>query len=466
MFLVSRRELLGRTVLGVQILLLAACGGDDDNDDAEATARRADGSAGLCAKACQRTGHAEARLGSRSVCRRSRKVHRAVERGRGARRAGRRTMLERMGGPSPSVAPSRNILVFVESAQAATRIFLTEQESAGTPPDLFLFNRFFDFPWVFRSGLVQPLDRHLQQDQTEPLENFLPSALELVRYQSQTMALPVALDVGVARYNPTQFTDAGIPLPDRGWTREDFVAAAQRLTEDKNSDGEVDAWGFRPVDLFANWLPFVLQELGEDVINLDTGAVRFTDPAALRGLQFWEELGRVHKVMPHGASVTADQFSATSRPCFRHSLLGLLSPTYNLPGQQAPLPTAPQDVTPLMLSGALAIPSVATDADLSYEALRPLALNLGERLLLPPVTAGQEFIENPSSDNLELALPEHERQLVLHLLDAARPSLLATSFIMTNQLFQSMVLPLARGEMDVGQAAQEAQNWLQSYLNE
>ena len=70
--------------------------------------------------------------------------------------------------------------MFVESAQAATRIFLTEQESAGTPPDLFLFNRFFDFPWVFRSGLVQPFDRHLQQDQTEPLENFLPAALELV----------------------------------------------------------------------------------------------------------------------------------------------------------------------------------------------------------------------------------------------------------------------------------------------
>ena len=34
MFLVTRRELLGRTVLGVQILLLAACGGDDE-DDAE-----------------------------------------------------------------------------------------------------------------------------------------------------------------------------------------------------------------------------------------------------------------------------------------------------------------------------------------------------------------------------------------------------------------------------------------------
>ena len=175
----------------------------------------------------------------------------------------------------------------------------------------------------------------------------------------------------------------------------------------------------------------------------------------------------MHKVMPHGASVTADQFSADFTALLSGILFwAFLSPSYNLPGRQAPLPTAPQNITPLMLSGALATPSVATDADLSFEALRPLALNLGEHLLVPPVIAGQQFIEKPTNGYLELMLPEQERGLVLHLLETARPSPLATSFIMTSQLFQSMVLPLARGEMDVGQAAQEAQNWLQSYLNE
>ena len=85
---------------------------------------------------------------------------------------------------------------------------------------------------------------------------------------------------------------------------------------------------------------------------------------------------------------------------------------------------------------------------------------------MPPVIAGQEFIENPKSDFLELALPEHERQLVLHLLDTSRPSLLATSLVMTNELFERLALPLARGELGVEQAAQQAQNWLESYLKE
>ena len=357
--------------------------------------------------------------------------------------------------------------MIVERAQTATKTFLTEQESAGTPPDLFLFNRFFDFPWVFRSGLVQPLDRFLQQDQTEPLASFLPPALNLVRFRGQTMALPVAVDVGVARYNHNRFAIAGIPLPDKGWTRGEFVEAAQRLTRDTDNDGKVDAWGFRPIRSFAHWLPFVLQEMDEDPIDLDTGAVRLMEPAALRGLQFWDELGRLHGVMPHGATVTADQFDDDFTSILTSILFwDFLPPSLNLPGRQAPLPTGPRDVTTLTLSGALTIPSVASDPALSYEALRPLALHLGERLLLPPVIAGQQFIEKPSSDYLELALPEYERQLVLHLLDTARPSLLATSFVMTNELFDRLVLPLARGEVDVVQAAQQAQNWLKSYLNE
>jgi hypothetical protein len=86
--------------------------------------------------------------------------------------------------------------------------------------------------------------------------------------------------------------------------------------------------------------------------------------------------------------------------------------------------------------------------------------------MLPPVIAGQQHIENPSSDYLELALPEEERQLVLRLLKAARPSLLATSFTITFQLFARLALPLARGEVSVEQAAQQAQDWLQSYLNQ
>ena len=37
---------------------------------------------------------------------------------------------------------------------------------------------------------------------------------------------------------------------------------------------------------------------------------------------------------------------------------------------------------------------------------------------------------------------------------------------MNNWLFNNLTLPLARGEIGVEQAAQQAQNWLESYLND
>lgn len=459
----TRRELLGRAFIGAQVLLLAACGGDDEE---EAEQPRAAPTAPQASVPKGTRDSVKLRLASVQD-QFARTVERTVEQWNegGVPSAPADIQLEQVEGPR--VAPSSDVLAFTERAQAGATTFLNEQDSAGTPPDLIVFNRYFDFPWVFRSGLIQSLDRYLQQDQTEPLGEYLPSALDLVRYQSRTMALPIALDVGIARYNPRQFTDAGISLPDKGWAREEFVEAAQRLTRDTNDDGKVDAWGFRPIYLFTNWLPFVLQEMDEDVVDLDTGAVRLTDPAALRGLQFWDDLGRVHNIMPHGSTVTADQFSATSAPLDTSILFwNFLPPSQSSPVQQAPLPGGAREGTPLMLNGALAIPTVASDAALSYAALRPLALTLGERLSLPPVIAGQQFIQNPSADYLELVLPEYERQLVLNLLDTARPSLLATSFYMTYQLFERMALPLTRGEMGVEQAAQQAQAWLQSYLNE
>ena len=330
-----------------------------------------------------------------------------------------------------------------------------------------MVNRLFDFPWAFRSGIIQPLDPYLQQDRNEPLAKFMPSALELVRYQGRSMALPVAMNAGVTRYNPKHFDDAGLSVPDNGWTREEFIAAAQQLTEDTDNDGKVDSWGFRPDDVFVNWLPFVMQETDRDVIDLNTGEVRLTDPAVLRGLQFWDDLGRVHGIMPHGTDVTADHFDV--KFWIRHPGIFFwyfISPGSMTSGKQALLPSGPRDITPLSLGAALAIPASARDAALSYEALAPLALYIGEHLLLPPVISGQKYIEKPASGYIELMLPEYDRQLALHLLDTARPSPLASSSVMTIQLFEKLTLPLARGEMGLMQAAQEAQNWLEFYLNQ
>ena len=78
MFPVSRRELLGRTVLGVQILLLAACGGDDE-DEAEQPRAAPTAPQASVPKLAREPVTLRLASGSRSVCRRRRKDHQAME---------------------------------------------------------------------------------------------------------------------------------------------------------------------------------------------------------------------------------------------------------------------------------------------------------------------------------------------------------------------------------------------------
>ena len=61
------------------------------------------------------------------------------------------------------------------------------------------------------------------------------------------------------------------------------------------------------------------------MIDLETGAVHLADPAALRGLQVWDELGRVHGIMPHGQEFQANQ--PRIRGPYRPSRTGILFQT-------------------------------------------------------------------------------------------------------------------------------------------
>ena len=458
----TRRTWLGCVLLGAQAAALAACGGDDE-DEAEqprAAPEAPQASVPKLAREPTTLTLASMLVEFGSV------VGKAVDEWNSGEFPGASEdiRLERL---TIQISSRRDPLESLEHIQERVQAFLAERESAGTPLDLLMVNRLFDFPWAFRSGIIQPLDRLLQQDGNDPLARFLPPALELVRFRGQMMALPVSLGAGVARYNPRHFADAGLPVPDNGWNREDFIAAALRLTQDSDSDGKIDTWGFRPIWNFMNWLPFVLQETERDVVDLNTGEVRLLDPAALRGLQFWDDLGRVHGIMPHGADVTADlyrfQFWNRHPSIFFYYLA---SPASISTGKQAPLPAGPRDVSPLYLGASLAVPTSARDAVQSFEALVPLAIYLGERFLLPPVISGQNYIEKPQSGYINLMLPEYDRQLALHSLQTARPSPLASSSMMLFQLFEKLTLPLARGEVDVVRAAQEAQNWLEFYLSE
>lgn len=173
----TRREILGRTLVGAQVVLLVACGGDDE-DDAEQPRAAPEAPQASAPEAPQASVPKVSREPvtlrlAATLDGHARAVDDAIERWNAGAVPGapEDVQLERV---RINIAGPRDPLELIKGAQVALSAFLSEQDSAGTPPDMLMVSIFFDIPWVLRSGLVQPIDRYLQQDRSEPSKEFLP----------------------------------------------------------------------------------------------------------------------------------------------------------------------------------------------------------------------------------------------------------------------------------------------------
>lgn len=348
--------------------------------------------------------------------------------------------------------------------QGGVREFLTSQAAGGIAVDLIWLPHREDFPDLFKARLLSPLDRWLELDQSQPLDAFAPEARRLVRFRAQTLALPLAVVPVVLAHNSSRFERANVAAPTRDWKWVDFIEAGKKLTEDINGDGAPDRWGFMAPGHFPDWLVFLQQE-GVTVADLDTGQVGMDDPATIRALTAWDELGRVHGILPYGPDTTVAKLQGLNDILQR----GMLFTYYfNVLPQQwrlvTPLPTGARNNTPLALVEALAVPDAA-QGERAYEALVPLTHWIAERRVMPATTAGWQFIKRPDRDHFNLVFPEPTQDTVLDALHNAKASHVASSPGLSQALFNIVTYRLARGEVGIEQAIEQAQNWLQNYVN-
>ena len=129
-------------------------------------------------------------------------------------------------------------------------------------------------------------------------------------------------------------------------------------------------------------------------------------PASLRALSAWDDLGRVHGILPYGPEVTTKKLQGYN-DLFQRGMFFSLFFQY-LPEhlrRVTPLPTGSRNTTPLVLTESLAIPDAA-QGERAYEVLVPMASWLGERRVLPATTAGWQFIKSPDRDHFDLVFPE------------------------------------------------------------
>ena len=141
----------------------------------------------------------------------------------------------------------------------------------GDPPDVFLIN-YRNFGGYARRGVVDPPDPALAK-------SLYPQPVDAFTIDGKLQCVPQNVSSLVVYYNRDLFEKAGVPLPAAGWTYDDFVAAARKLTRDGQRGVGVEP-GIVRASAFV-W------SAGGEVVDRTDDPTRFTldTPEAKRGLQ-------------------------------------------------------------------------------------------------------------------------------------------------------------------------------------
>lgn len=198
----------------------------------------------------------------------------------------------------------------VDKFMAANPDISVEMETIGTPdiwtklsalaaadelPCVFTMSAGFVDQWI-SDGLIADIQDYVDQD-IDP-EEYFTGTFDVVRNKEsgRMHAFPFAFVETVLFYNRDAFDEAGVAYPEEGWTWDDFLDAAQKLTVDEDGDGTADQYGFWSFGRYAHVEPWVYQNNGR---LLNENKTRFEpDENAVEALAFLDSLIHEHQVAP------------------------------------------------------------------------------------------------------------------------------------------------------------------------
>ncbi|MGW7414787.1 ABC transporter substrate-binding protein [Streptomyces sp. NPDC054863] len=165
---------------------------------------------------------------------------------------------------------------------------ITAALAAGSYPDIaYVFGS--DLASVARSPQVVDLTGHVRQGPT-PWRNYHAPAREAVTINGRVRAVPALLDTLAVVCNKKVFAEAGVDLPEAGWTWQEFTDTARRLTDPARGRFGTSWPGTGNEDTVWRLWPLVW-DLGGDVIAGDGRSIGFEKEGA-RALEVLQDLVR------------------------------------------------------------------------------------------------------------------------------------------------------------------------------
>lgn len=193
-----------------------------------------------------------------------------------------------------------NVKIELENIGSGTDYWIKLQTmiAGGTAPDVIYPATHNAYALASKNALVY-VDDFLKRDKID-LSKFDQNVLDLYKTNSKVHCLPIDSAAVAVFYNKNMFEAAGIAAPKDGWTWDDFLATAQKLTKDTNNDGKTDQFG---IDVWTSYWPVIVwSKAGHNTFDDPRNPTKFLmDDAAIDAIQWLGDLANKHHVMPSTA---------------------------------------------------------------------------------------------------------------------------------------------------------------------
>jgi multiple sugar transport system substrate-binding protein len=158
---------------------------------------------------------------------------------------------------------------------------------AGTAPDVFQACCSF-FPILAQKGYTLDLRPYVEVD----LDQATVDDWDPAQYRSfftrdgQQYGLPKYHGALALYYNRDLFDEYGVDYPDESWDHDGYMAAMERLTDDRDGDGETDLWG-STLDVSWDRIQVHVNSWGGHFVDPDDPAqCRMCEPEAMAAMEW------------------------------------------------------------------------------------------------------------------------------------------------------------------------------------
>lgn len=196
-------------------------------------------------------------------------------------------------------------LIKVDAGTEAKEKLLT-MIAGGLAPDI-AFIRGENAYAFYRNGTLAKLDGFMERDNFN--KDILPkNAIPTLTYKGSFYGMPYdgfGFNVETMYVNKDLFAEAGVEVPQAdprdpysGWTYDDLLEMAYKLTKDTDGDGRLDQWAVQ----FQSWWPGAWMKhvwsFGGRLINDERTKIVLNQPEAVRALQLLSDLINKYGVSP------------------------------------------------------------------------------------------------------------------------------------------------------------------------